>query len=88
MRKSAKTLLVLLFASAVASAPGCAKPEKEKKAPAVDVAGMDRSIQPGDDFYGYTNGGWMKATEIPPDRAVYGVLHDHRGGGQQADGRT
>ncbi len=78
MRKSATTLLVLLVASAVASAPGCAKPEKagkaetpEKKAPAVDVAGMDRSILPGDDFYGYTNGGWMKATQIPPDRAVY-----------------
>jgi len=41
-------------------------------APAVDVAGMDRSIRPGDDFYGYANGGWMKATEIPPDRSVYG----------------
>ena len=72
MLKSAKTLLVLLLASGAGSLAGCAKPET--KEPAVDVAGMDRSIRPGDDFYGYTNGGWMKATEIPPDRAVYGAF--------------
>ena len=28
---------------------------------------MDKSIAPGDDFYGYANGGWMKSTEIPAD---------------------
>jgi putative endopeptidase len=69
--KSAKTVLVLLFVSGASLLASCAKPEKTKE-PAVDVAGMDRSILPGDDFYGYTNGGWMKATQIPPDRAVYG----------------
>ncbi len=70
MLKSAKTLLVLLFVSGAGLLASCAKPEK--KEPAVDVAGMDPAIRPGDDFYGYTNGGWMKTTEIPPDRAVYG----------------
>ncbi len=39
---------------------------------AVDTASMDRSINPGDDFYGYGNGGWEKATPIPPDRSTYG----------------
>ncbi len=72
MLKSAKTVLVLLFVSGAGSLASCAKPEK--KEPAVDVAGMDRSIKPGDDFYGYTNGGWMKATVIPPDRGVYGAF--------------
>lgn len=72
MRNFVKTLLVLLLVSGVGSLARCAKPQT--KAPAVDVAGMDRSIRPGDDFYGYTNGGWMKATEIPPDRAVYGAF--------------
>ena len=38
----------------------------------IDVAGMDRSVDPGDDFYAYANGGWMKATEIPPDRSSFG----------------
>jgi len=40
----------------------------------IDTAGMDTSVAPGDDFYGYTNGGWTKATEIPPDKATYGVI--------------
>ena len=40
----------------------------------VDVAGMDRRILPGDDFYGYANGAWMQATEIPPDRASFGAF--------------
>ena len=38
----------------------------------IDVAGMDGAVRPGDDFYAYANGGWMKATEIPPDRSVVG----------------
>jgi endothelin-converting enzyme/putative endopeptidase len=32
------------------------------------VANMDRSVKPGDDFYQYANGDWLKRTEIPPDR--------------------
>ena len=32
------------------------------------VANMDRSVKPGDDFYRYANGAWLKRTEIPPDR--------------------
>jgi endothelin-converting enzyme/putative endopeptidase len=32
------------------------------------VANMDTSVKPGDDFYQYTNGGWIKRTVIPRDR--------------------
>ena len=32
---------------------------------------MDRSIKPGDDFYRYANGGWLKTTRYPPARAIY-----------------
>ena len=32
------------------------------------VANMDASVRPGDDFNQYANGGWIKRTEIPPDR--------------------
>jgi putative endopeptidase len=35
---------------------------------------MDPSVKPGDDFYGYSNGGWIKRTEIPPDRQGVGVF--------------
>ncbi|MGA2645965.1 MAG: M13 family metallopeptidase [Candidatus Sulfotelmatobacter sp.] len=40
----------------------------------IDVANMDRSVKPGDNFYEYANGGWIKRTEIPPDRASIGVF--------------
>src|SRR4029079_18758361 len=33
-----------------------------------DAAGMDPSIAPGDDFYGYANGIWAKNTPIPADK--------------------
>jgi putative endopeptidase len=42
-------------------------------APGVDLAGLDRSVQPGDDFYAHANGGWIKTHDIPPDRAAYGT---------------
>ncbi|HEX4389022.1 MAG TPA: M13 family metallopeptidase [Steroidobacteraceae bacterium] len=38
----------------------------------LDVAAIDRSVVPGDDFFRYANGAWLKATEIPPDRSVWG----------------
>src|ERR1700730_17330089 len=38
------------------------------------LANMDVSVKPGDDFYQYANGGWMKRTEIPPDRGRVGVF--------------
>ena len=42
----------------------------------IAVANLDRAIQPGDDFYQYTNGGWLKRTTIPPDRAAVGVFSE------------
>src|SRR5262249_51675305 len=39
----------------------------------IDVAGMDRSIKPGDDFFRFANGTWDKNTPIPPDRATWGI---------------
>jgi endothelin-converting enzyme/putative endopeptidase len=34
----------------------------------ISVDNIDRSVKPGDDFYHYANGAWIKRTEIPPDR--------------------
>ena len=36
-----------------------------------DTTGMDRSIAPGDDFFGYANGTWARNTEIPADRSSF-----------------
>src|ERR1700748_134113 len=49
----------LLFAtSGLAAGPG--------------LDGMDTAVVPGNDFFGYANGGWIKKTEIPADRSSYG----------------
>ena len=40
---------------------------------------IDRSVNPCDDFYAFSCGGWMKKTDIPPtenDISVMEQLHD------------
>ena len=46
--------------------------------PSLDVAAMDRSVDPCVDFYTYSCGGWQKKNPIPPDQvswSVYGKLY-------------
>jgi putative endopeptidase len=37
-----------------------------------DVAGMDRNVKPGDNFFDFASGTWAKTTEIPADKPVWG----------------
>ncbi|HLV86784.1 MAG TPA: M13 family metallopeptidase [Candidatus Sulfotelmatobacter sp.] len=39
----------------------------------VDIAHMDRSVQPGNNFYEYANGDWLKRVQIPADRSAVDV---------------
>jgi putative endopeptidase len=64
---------------AVAGIATCALAASAQNAPApethgIAVANIDRSVKPGDDFYQYANGEWIKRTEIPPDRAAVDVF--------------
>ncbi len=56
-------------------------------APGIVPANMDPSVKPGDDFNQYANGGWIKRTEIPPDRGRIGVFTTPRRLEQQAHRR-
>ncbi|HKC04126.1 MAG TPA: M13 family metallopeptidase [Sphingomicrobium sp.] len=38
----------------------------------IDLAWMDKAVVPGDDFYNYADGTWMRTTEIPADRSSIG----------------
>jgi putative endopeptidase len=40
----------------------------------LDLAGMDRSIKPGEDFFAYANGTWAKSTQIPADLSSWGTF--------------
>src|SRR5262249_48944810 len=39
-----------------------------------DLSGMDPKAKPGDSFYDYANGTWDARTEIPPDKARFGMF--------------
>lgn len=41
----------------------------------INPAAMDRSVKPGDDFYNFANGAWMKQTQIPADRSSVGGFY-------------
>jgi putative endopeptidase len=47
---------------------------RSTNAQGIDFAGIDKSIDPGDDFFGYANGAWSKAVQIPPDRPSFGAF--------------
>ena len=61
--------LSLLPASVLLAAPN----PTPSASPGLDLSGIDRAVRPGDDFFAHANGAWLKATEIPADRAAYGV---------------
>ena len=67
-RLLAPSLAVLLACAPAAKVTGGPAPSR-----ALDLEGLDRSVAPGDDFFAFANGGWMKTTEIPPDRSTWGT---------------
>ena len=48
------------------------KTQTDKQKPALEVSNMDLAVNPGDDFYSYANGAWIKKTTIPEDKSRYG----------------
>ena len=42
----------------------------------VDLSSMDKSVRPGDNFFDYVNGAWLKKAVIPPDRSSAGSFQD------------
>src|SRR5579864_4715505 len=65
----------LALAAVVAHAQDAPKPDTH----GIAVGNMDPSVKPGDDFFEYANGDWIKRTEIPPDRgrvSVFSILND------------
>ena len=44
----------------------------------VDTDGMDKTVKPGNDFYKYAGGTWMKNTQIPGDKTRWGMFDELR----------
>ena len=41
----------------------------------VDLTSQDASVKPGDDFYRYTSGTWLKEYQLPADKTRFGVFN-------------
>jgi putative endopeptidase len=52
-----------------------------------DMAGRDLAVRPGDDFFRYGGGTWMKNNQIPADRSRWGAF-DQLGAKAEADVRA
>lgn len=61
-------------APVAAAAPAAAAPKPEIGSFGFDVAGMDRSMAPGDDFVTFASGNYLRQLEIPSDRSSYGMF--------------
>jgi len=72
----------ILMSVGLASMLVACQPAEEKTMrempPGINVAMMDSSIDPKDDFYQFANGTWLKETEIPADEGRWGGFGELR----------
>lgn len=65
---------VMLMAALMAATPP-GKPDKQlprPKTPFIDRQNMNLSVKPGDDFFQYANGDWLKKTPVPASKTRWG----------------
>ena len=68
MRNSLRITLVGIAAVAAMAFT----PPDNKKPKYIDPANMDQSVKPGDNFYTYANGGWLKNNPVPGSKTRWG----------------
>ncbi len=65
-------LVSFAFSMLAAQAASSVVSEKEPKIPRFSVENMDKSVDPGKDFYMYANGSWVKNNPVPADKSRWG----------------
>jgi putative endopeptidase len=78
MNRTALLIFVSAFAlSACNRAENPAEQQEKAQGTALGIvpASMDRGVRPGDDFFAFTNGAWVKNTPIPEDRSGIGAFY-------------
>jgi putative endopeptidase len=66
--------LALLGAGAGAATDSASAPAAAIGRWGVDLTAIDRSVKPGDDFFLYANGTWLRSTAVPADRSSWGAF--------------
>jgi len=68
-----------LIALALLAVTGCKnKSDDQKRTVFFDKSGMDTTVKPGDDFFMYANGKWIKNTKIPASETSWGTFNTLR----------
>ena len=49
--------------------------KKDQRTQYFDTSGMDTTVKPGDNFFLYANGGWIKTNKIPDDQSGWGSFY-------------
>ena len=66
----------LLIAVAIIGISACKnQPKESKRSVFFDNSGMDSTTKPGENFFQYANGKWMKNTKIPPSESGWGSFY-------------
>ena len=75
-----KTNLFALTLAATAALTGCVadKGTKAEEPRGINLAYMDTTVSPKDDFFRFVNGKWLDSTEIPSDRTTWGSFNELR----------
>jgi len=72
------TAAVMTCTTTLAAAPAATDSAPTTKAShpdtGIDLKGIDHAVKPGDNFFDYANGVWVKNTQIPPDRSSTGTF--------------
>ncbi len=78
-------LLLLMAAATLWSCDSTTKTSNDDVAatPGIDVENIDPSVNPGEDFFKFANGGWLKSSEIPADQSSWGGFNELRDDNQK-----
>ncbi|HET8752908.1 MAG TPA: M13 family metallopeptidase [Salinimicrobium sp.] len=79
MKKTNVLLLSLLTSAAFTACIDDKEVEvKKEETHGINLAYMDTTVRPQDDFFRYVNGMWLDSTEIPADKTTWGSFNELR----------
>ncbi len=73
MKITAKKLMALALGAGFMALTACNEKQKDYAANDPIYKNLDTTVKPGDNFFLYANGGWLKKNPIPPAYASWGI---------------
>ncbi len=71
-----KGIFIVIIITAVMITTSCMNNKVQKENLAINPFNMDTTVDPGEDFYHYANGGWISANPIGDEYSQYGVFRE------------